>query len=254
MTEKTFKPQGNKIGLANACRALCLSLSLVGLTLAPVATAHAGDNPEDPWEGFNRKIYGFNKFLDTYALKPVAKGYNWVMPEPVNDGVSNVFDNLGETKNFINNVLQFKFSDAGTDVARFVINTTVGVLGLFDAASRLELERNEEDFGQTLAAWGVKSGPYLVLPFLGPSTVRDGIGLVPDHYSVPQAYIDHDQTRWSVYAVDIIDTRAGLLDAEELILGDEYSFIRDVYLQRREFLATDGAVEDDFTSDDFDDE
>ena len=130
MTEQTFKPQGNKRRLGTTCAALCLSLSLVGLSLGPVATAHAGDNPEDPWEGFNRTVFAFNKFLDTYALKPVAKGYNWVMPEPVNDGVTNVFDNLGETKNFLNNVLQFKFSDAGIDVARFVINTTVGVLGL----------------------------------------------------------------------------------------------------------------------------
>jgi len=245
MTEKKVTSAGIKKGLGACCTALCLSLAV---------TAHAGDNPEDPWEGFNRTVFGFNKFLDTYALKPVAKGYNWVMPESVNDGVSNVFDNLGETKNFLNNVLQFKFSEAGTDVARFVINTTVGVLGIFDVASRLELERNEEDFGQTLGVWGFESGPYVVLPFFGPSNVRDGIGLIPDIYSVPQAYIDHDETRWSVYALDTIDTRSDLFAAEELILGDEYSFIRDVYLQRREFLVTDGAVDDDFILDDFDDE
>jgi len=244
MTEQKSKSQGIKKGLMAGCVALCLS----------VAAAHAGDNPDDPWEGFNRTMFGFNKFADTYLLKPVAKGYDWVTPDPVDDGVSNVFDNLGETKNFLNDVLQFKFADAGTDVMRFVINSTVGVLGIFDVASGWGFDRNEEDFGQTLAAWGIGSGPYVVLPFLGPTTVRDGIGLFPDHYSVPQAYIDHDETRWSVYIVDAVDTRADLLSAEELIQGDEYSFIRDVYLQRREFLVTDGAVEDDFVSDDFDEE
>lgn len=244
MTRRLFKTQGIKKSLVISCAALCLT----------TAAAHAGDNPEDPWEGFNRGVFGFNKFADTYVLKPVAKGYDWIMPQPVDNGISNVFDNLGETKNFLNDVLQFKFADAGTDVTRFVINTTVGVLGLFDVASGWGFEQNTEDFGQTLAAWGFDTGPYLVLPFLGPSNIRDGIGLIPDAYSVPQAYIDHDQTKWSVYGVDVIDTRAGLLAAEELVQGDEYSFIRDVYLQRREFLASDGAGEDDFLSDDFDDE
>jgi len=231
-----------------------IAASGVALSMGFSVSVHAGDNPEDPWEGFNRSVFGFNKFADTYVLKPVAKGYDWLIPEPLDRGVSNVFDNLSETKNFLNDVLQFKFGEAGTDVSRFAINTTVGLLGLFDVASHWGLDRNEEDFGQTLAAWGFESGPYVVLPFLGPTTVRDGIGLIPDTYSVPQAYIEHDETRWSVYLVDVIDTRADLLAAEELVQGDEYSFIRDVYLQRREFLATDGAVEDDFTSDDFDDE
>lgn len=244
MTETPFKMQGIKKGLMTGCIVFCLS----------AAVAHAGDNPEDPWEGFNRGVFGFNKFADTYVLKPVAKGYDWIVPQPVDNGISNVFDNLSETKNFLNDVLQFKLADAGTDVTRFVINTTVGVLGLFDVASRWGFDRSEEDFGQTLATWGFGTGPYVVLPFLGPSNIRDGIGLIPDAYSVPQAYIDHDQTKWSVYGIDVIDTRADLLAAEELVQGDEYSFIRDVYLQRREFLATDGAVEDDFTSDDFDDE
>lgn len=244
MTRRLFKTRGIKKTLMASCAALCLT----------TAAAHAGDNPEDPWEGFNRGVFGFNKFADTYVLKPVAKGYDWVVPQPIDNGISNVFDNLGETKNFLNDVLQFKFADAGTDVTRFVINTTVGVLGIFDFASGWGFDKNTEDFGQTLATWGFGTGPYVVLPFLGPSNIRDGIGLIPDAYSVPQAYIDHDQTKWSVYGVDVIDTRADLLAAEELVQGDEYSFIRDVYLQRREFLASDGAVEDDFISDDFDDE
>lgn len=231
--------------LGASCAVMCLSLAM---------NIHAADNPDDPWEGFNRAVWKFNKGADTYFLKPIAKGYDWITPEPIDDSISNVFDNLGETKNFLNDVLQFKFADAGKDVARFVVNTTVGVLGIFDVASRWGLDRNEEDFGQTLATWGFSSGPYVVLPFFGPSTVRDGVGLIPDAYSVPQAYIDHDKTKYSVYATDIIDTRADLLDIEELVQGDEYTFVRDVYLQRREFLVTDGDVEDDFTSDDFDNE
>lgn len=242
-TKKTKPFVAKKLGAG--CAALCLGLAM---------SAHAGDNPDDPWEGWNRAVWKFNKGADTYFLKPVAKGYDWITPAPIDNGISNVFDNLGETKNFLNDVLQFKFADAGTDVARFVVNTTVGILGIFDVASHWGLERNEEDFGQTLAAWGFGSGPYVVLPFLGPSTVRDGVGIIPDIYSVPQAYIDHDQTRYSVYATDFIDTRADLLDVEELVQGDEYTFVRDVYLQRREFLVTDGEVEDDFTSDDFEDE
>lgn len=244
MTRILFKTQGIKKALIASCAGFCLT----------TAAAYAGSTPEDPWEGFNRGVFGFNKFADTYVLKPVAKGYDWIMPQPVNNGISNVFDNLGETKNFLNDVLQFKLVDAGTDVTRFVINSTVGILGLFDVASIWGLERNTEDFGQTLAVWGFNTGPYLVLPFLGPSNIRDGIGLIPDVYSVPQAYIEHDQTQWLVYSVDVIDTRADLLDAEKLIQGDEYSFIRDVYLQRRAYLVNDGAVEDAFLSDDFDDE
>lgn len=244
MIEQKAKTLGINKGLIVGCAALCLGAT----------AAHAGDNPVDPWEGFNRKVYGFNKFADTYALKPVAKGYNWITPDFLNDGITNVFGNLGETKNLLNDVLQFKLADAGTDIMRFVINSTVGVLGFFDVASGWGFDRNEEDFGQTLAAWGFKSGPYVVLPFWGPTTIRDGIGLVPDIYSVPQTYIDHDETRWAVYIVEGVDKRADLLSAEELIQGDEYSFIRDVYLQRREFLINDGAVEDDFVSDDFDDE
>jgi len=241
-----------KFTINNMKKGLVIGVTTVCLSFA--VSTQAGDNPDDPWEGFNRKTHSFNKFADTYFLKPVAKGYDWITPAPVDDGISNVFDNLGETKNFINDVLQLKLADAGTDVLRFVINSTVGVLGIFDVASGMGLDRNEEDFGQTLAAWGVESGPYIVLPFLGPSTARDGVGLVPDHFSVPQAYIDHDETRMAVYATDTIDRRSDLLSAEELIQGDEYSFIRDVYLQRREFLVNDGDVEDDFVSDDFDDE
>lgn len=232
----------------------CLMAFVSIFCLSVSSASFAEDENPDPWEGLNRKIYSFNEFFDKYLLKPVAKAYDWVLPEPVNKGVTNVFGNLSETKNFLNDVLQLKFRDATDDAGRFLVNTTFGVVGLFDVASRWGIEKNEEDFGQTLAVWGVNSGPYVVLPFLGPSTVRDGVGLIPDYYSVPQAYIDHTRTKNTVYGVDFVDQRADLLKAEELIGGDKYLFIRDVYLQRREFLATDGAAEDDFTSEDFEDE
>ena len=141
-----------------------------------------GEN-EDPWESFNRKVYRFNDVLDRWALKPVAKGYRKVTPDVVEDGVHNVFRNLGEARNLANNLLQLKMHDAGVDTARFFFNTTFGLLGFFDVATKMGLQRNDEDFGQTLGAWGVKSGPYVVLPLLGPSTVRDTVSLYPDSFT-----------------------------------------------------------------------
>jgi len=242
-----INPQGNIKRAAVVCSSLFFSL-------VATISAYAVDNPQDPWEDFNRTIFGFNKVADSYVLKPVAKGYDWIMPEPLDHGVSNVFANLGETKNLLNNVLQGKVTDAGADITRLLINSTVGMLGLIDVASSWGVDKNEEDFGQTLASWGIASGPYLVLPLLTPSTVRDSIALIPDSYCVPQNHISHAETRWSVRALDTVDKRAGLFAAETLIQGDEYAFVRDIYLQRREFLVSDGAAEDDFLSDDFDEE
>lgn len=204
-------------------------------------------NP-DPWEPVNRAVFRFNDTLDTYALRPVAKGYDWVMPEMLNDGVSNVFNNLGEPKNLVNNVLQGKLHDAGVDLARFLMNTTVGVVGVFDVATRMGLQRNDEDFGQTLGAWGVESGPYVVLPFFGPSTVRDTGGFAAESlagYSY-RAQMDHVPSRNTAMGIDVVDTRAGLLSQERLISGDKYRFIRNVWLQNREYKVKDGQVEDVF--------
>lgn len=217
-------------------------------------SSHTYAVEEDPWEGFNRGVFAFNEFVDRYFLKPVAKAYDWVTPDPVDDSISNVYKNLGEVGNFVNDLLQGKFSEASHDAGRFLVNTTVGIGGLFDPATKLGLERNEEDFGQTFANWNLESGPFVMLPLFGPSTVRDALGRIPDAFTSPQRYLDHVPTRNSVYALDIVDTRADLLKLEELIQGDKYSFIRDVYLQRRAFLAADGDVEDDFTADDLEDE
>ena len=207
---------------------------------------------EDPWESVNRKIFVFNDNVDKYFLKPVAKSYIWLAPEFIEDGVSNIFSNLEDVGIMLNNLCQAKPRDALTDVGRLLLNSSIGMAGFFDVATRLGLEKHEEDFGQTLGLWHVAAGPYIVLPFLGPSTVRDAFARIPDSYLSPQQYIDHVPTRNSIHGVDIVDARASLLNAEELIQGDRYSFIRDVYLQRRNFLVLDGEVEDEFTSDDLD--
>ncbi|MFC4860741.1 VacJ family lipoprotein [Pseudomonas sp. JS3066] len=219
------------------------ALACVTLAVLPIA-ANAAE--EDPWEGFNRVMFRFNDTLDTYALKPVAKGYQTVTPQFLEDGIHNVFNNVGDVGNLANDLFQAKFHNAGVDTSRLVFNTTFGLLGFFDVATTMGLQRNDEDFGQTLGYWGVGSGPYLVIPFLGPSTVRDAGGKVPDSFLEPYPYIDHVPTRNVTRAVDVVDTRASLLSAEKLITGDKYIFIRNAYLQNREFKVKDGEVEDDF--------
>ncbi|MFG6158148.1 VacJ family lipoprotein [Halomonas sp. 1390] len=210
-------------------------------------------HPDDPWEGFNRKVFAFNDVVDRYALKPVAQGYRFITPDPVETGVGNFFSNLGEIRTTLNSLLQGKGGNAGVSTGRFLINTTVGIGGLFDVATRMDITGREEDFGQTLGAWGVGEGAYLVLPLLGPSTVRDTAGLPVDAYTYPLTYVEDDTVRYGLRALQIIDARAGLLDQEALISGDRYSFIRDAYLQQRRFEVNDGQLgEDPFASDEFD--
>lgn len=221
-----------------------------------VSNVQAVENNPDPWEGFNRVVFRFNDTLDKYVLKPVAKGYVKVTPGPVQQGVSNFFSNVGEIPTIVNGLLQAKFAQAGLDSTRFLVNTTVGLVGFIDVASRLGLEKHNEDFGQTLGYWGVESGPYLVLPLLGPNTLRDSFGMIPDSYVSLYNAVDHDETEYSIRAVDVVDMRAGLLEAEKLVAGDKYTFFRNAYLQRREFLVNDGKLADDFLEDDmlFEDE
>nr|WP_043310647.1 VacJ family lipoprotein [Pseudomonas sp. ML96] len=219
---------------------LCACAMLAVLPLA----ANAAE--EDPWEGLNRPIFSFNDTLDTYALKPVAKGYQAVTPQFFEDGVHNVFRNIGDVTNLANNLLQGKVQDAGVDTSRLIFNTTFGLLGFFDVASEMGLQRSDEDFGQTLGAWGVGSGPYLVIPLLGPSSLRDAPAKIPDSFLGPYPYIDHVPTRNVTRAVNVVDTRASLLSAEKMITGDKYIFIRNAYLQNREFRVRDGEVVDDF--------
>lgn len=226
---------------------LCFSLGLSGV-------CHADE--QDPWESFNRAMFTFNDTADKYVLKPVTKGYRKVTPEPMRRGVSNVFGNALELRNVVNGLLQGKPGQAGKNTGRFLINTTLGVAGLFDVAQHMGLEKGDgEDFGQTLAVWGVNDGPYLVLPLLGPRTLRDAAATPVDWASDPVTYIDHTRTAYEVRALDFIDTRSGLMAMEQDIGSDKYTLLRDAYLQRREYLIKDGEVEDTFGSDmdDFED-
>ncbi|MGH8438226.1 MAG: MlaA family lipoprotein [Pseudomonas sp.] len=229
-------------GVINRMTRACVCASLL---LAPMGAAQAATE-DDPWESINRPIFTFNDTVDTYALKPLAKGYQAITPQFLEDGIHNMFLNLGDVTNLANNVLQLKPHAAGVDTARLIVNTTFGLGGFFDVGTKMGLQRNDEDFGQTLGYWGVSSGPYVMLPLLGPSTVRDAIGKYPDTYTEPYRYIDHVPTRNSAFAVDVVDTRASLLSAEKLIRGDKYVFIRNAYLQNREFKVKDGEVKDDF--------
>jgi len=219
-------------------------MALVGISLLPAMIQAASE--EDPWESFNRPIVRFNDTVDTYALKPIAQGYRAVTPQFLEDGVHNVFGNIGDVGNLANNLLQGKLHNAGVDTGRLIFNTTFGVLGFFDVAKHMGLRKNDEDFGQTLGVWGLNSGPYLVIPLLGPSTVRDATGRVPDSFLTPYPYMDHVPTRNVTRGVQVVDTRANLLQAERLVSGDKYIFIRNAYLQSREFKVKDGQVEDDF--------
>jgi len=215
---------------------------------APV-NAHAEDN--DPLEPINRAIFEFNEIVDDNIFKPVAKGYKYITPDPVEVGVSNFFSNIGEVGTIANDILQLKFSQAGHDTARFAINSTLGIFGIFDVATPLGLKRNKEDFGQTLGFWGIPNGPYLVLPFLGPSTLRDGPSLIVDYEMSPVEQLHHEE-RQGLQAIDAVDTRARLLRATKILdaaAKDKYIFIRESYLQRRDSLVNDGKNTEEFEID-----
>ena len=208
----------------------------------------------DPWEPLNRKIFAFNDFADRYALTPVAKTYQFITPDPLEAGIGNMFSNLFEITTILNDLLQLKFGQAASDAGRFLLNSTVGLLGLFDVATPVGLEKHEEDFGQTLGYWGMGSGPYIVVPIIGSYTLRDGVGAYIDSYSDYVTDLNHIPTRNQLWLMRNIDNRARLFAAEELITGDRYTFIRDAYLQRREYLVNDGVVVDSFGEEDWDDE
>ncbi|MFD1215527.1 MlaA family lipoprotein [Microbulbifer celer] len=223
-----------------------------GFDPADEFASEEGQAPEqrDPWEGFNRAIFRFNDTADRWFLKPTAVTYRQVTPIFMQTGVSNFFSNLHEINNVLNNVLQWKWGQVGNDTGRFLVNSTVGIGGLFDVAQHMGLERSDgEDLGQTLAVWGVPSGPYLVLPFLGPSSIRDGTGEVMEWYTNPLTYIDDNSVEYTLKVLDVVQTRASLLQAESLLQGDRYVLMRDAYLQRREYLIEDGELEDDFGGD-----
>lgn len=216
-------------------------LLLLGFFLGGCATPH---NRKDPLEPFNRAMFSFNETVDKAVIKPVAKGYKAVTPEPIEMMIGNFFSNLDDILVAINDLLQFKFAAALSDSTRVLINSTFGVLGIADVASSMGLEKRNEDFGQTLGRYGVTSGPYLVLPFLGPNSLRDTVGLAVDSkFNNPIYRIDHIPTRNQTLGVKLTDVRARLLDTEKVLEDaalDKYEFVRDAYLQRRRSLVYDG--------------
>jgi phospholipid-binding lipoprotein MlaA len=220
------------------------SLTSALLIASVFSTGCAGArNPNDPLEPMNRGIYRFNDTVDRAVIKPVAKGYNSVMPSAGKSMVSNFFSNLDDIMVTVNDLLQFKLVQGYSDAMRFLVNSTVGVFGLIDVASTGGLKKHDEDFGQTLGKWGVGSGPYIVIPIIGPSSVRDGIGFYADLYLDPMYYIDDMSTRNLAYATQKFTRRAELLDKEQVMdeaLIDRYQFIRDIYLLQRKNLVYDG--------------
>lgn len=217
-----------------------LALSFLCSVLAGCATP---ENHYDPLEPINRKVYGFNSTVDNAVVKPVAKAYVKVTPEPLQTGIHNFFGNLEDLYIGANNLLQGKWQQAGSDVGRVALNTTLGLAGFIDIATPARIPKHNEDFGQTLGVWGVGSGPYLVVPFLGTKTLRDTGDWIMGAYMDPVGRIGYVPTRNSLTATRLLDTRASLLSADTLIdtaSFDEYSFVRDGYLQRRYNLIYDG--------------
>lgn len=202
--------------------------------LAVNADANQPESIKDPLQPINRKIFKFNQTIDTYVLLPVAKTYKKVMPSPVRTSVSNFFSNLREPWSAVNHLLQGHPKSSVKSLGRFTVNT-LSSLGLADPATKLGITSTSEDFGQTLGTWGVKSGPFLMLPLLGPSTLRDTGGMVLDMYARPQHYINEDAVQWSLSGLQIVNLRAGLIGVEDLVQGDQYTLIRDLYLQRRQY-------------------
>ena len=206
-------------------------------------------DPKDPLQAYNRVMFAFNEKADQYALKPVAKAYRFITPKPVQFVVGNFFSNLGDLWTGFNNLLQGKGKAAASDTARFFVNSTLGFLGFADVATELGLEKHNEDFGQTLGWWGVPSGPYFVIPLLGPSTIRDAASRPVDTYGQPYMWQDgHDALKWSLWAVDKVHTRASLLDAEGALNDaalDKYTLMRDGWLARRRNQVYDGDPPDE---------
>ncbi len=240
------------LGLGGAVIAERTMKTIIFILLLLSFTSAEGSSPEvnsDPLKGVNQVTYRFNNTADKYVLKPIALGYTTITPKPIRRGISNFFGNLGDVNNGVNNLLQGKPRKGLGDFMRIIVNTTIGIGGLFDPASKMGLAKHAESFGQTLSVWGVPQGPYVVLPFFGPNTLTDALlnplnpRLDPVRYLYP---VDH---RNSLFALRAIDDRAELLTAESLVFGDRYIFLREAYLQRRNYLVLDGEVEDEF--DDF---
>lgn len=229
------------------------ALALAALVLAGCAT---GPNPRDPFEPYNRRVMTFNDNLDQAVLKPVAVAYRDVIPRPIRTGVGNVLGNVTDVWSFFNSVLQLKVRQSAEVGLRVTVNTLLGLGGVLDVASEIGIDRHTEDFGQTMGRWGVPAGPYLVLPFLGPSTVRDATAIFTlDRLMDPLFYIEHQSTRWSMISLRLVNTRADLLRVSNVldeVALDRYTFARDAFLQRRLAEVTHGQPRPPLPADDFD--
>ena len=222
----------------------CFRIACVLLLFSFLGGCAMGQNPRDPFETFNRGVYDFNEGVDRLVLKPVAEGYRAVLPQFLRTGVSNFFSNINDVLVALNNLLQGKFHEALNDFSRIVINTSIGLLGILDVATAAGIEKNDEDFGQTLGWWGIGDGPFVMIPFLGPSTGRDVVGRVGDFFTDPVTYVDPTRASNQLRAARIVNRRAELLDASTILQTaalDPYEFVRDAYLQRRRSLIYDGA-------------
>lgn len=231
--------------LARISRILMVTCLCIG-----VQVGHASES--DPWESWNFRVYAFNEYLDTVVLRPVATTYVRIMPSLARRGVSNVVFNILDVTVLLNNVLQLKIGDAASDSGRILLNTTVGLGGLIDVATEAGLERNDEDFGQTLGRWGVGPGPYMVLPLFGPSNVRDTFGLIVDTFTDPMTYNDDPAIRNGTFVLQQVDKRVAVLVVDSLMMGDQYLFTREAYIQQRQYLVLDGQVEENWGDDEWD--
>ena len=223
-------------------------IALTFLSLTVFAQESEGNNI-DPFEDINRIVFNISDDLDQAVLRPAAEFYSEYTPLFLKNGITNVFSNLSEVDTIVNQLLQGKVWYAAQDTGRFVINSTVGIAGFFDIASRAGLEKHDEDFGQTLGYWGVPSGFYLFVPFLGPTTLRDMLAKPTSWFLSGNFSVSDEEASIFLNVLDVIETRERLLIAENLIVGDKYDFVRDAYLQSREYLAADGEIEDDFLTD-----
>jgi phospholipid-binding lipoprotein MlaA len=253
-SDGTKQEREREMGIRRLAAAALLAILVAGC--AGVPTRKLPPTP-DRFERMNRGIDKFNRGVDRYTLRPIAVGYKKVVPHPLRIAISNFFDNLEEPINIVNNLLQGKFARGGSEVGRFLLNSTVGIGGLIDVATHAGLEAHEEDFGQTLAVWGLGSGPYLVVPFLGPYTLRDGFGDVLDSPMYPVYWIEEDKVRYAFIAVWAIDTRSQFLDIDRALNEalDPYVFLRESFLQHRTYEIYDGDPPlEDFPEDELPDE
>lgn len=220
-------------------------LTLAGMTLCACASVpEERRDARDPIEPFNRSMYELNSTLDQYIARPLTRGYTKITPDPVESGVSNFFENLTYPTTIVNDALQLKPKPMLQALARLLVNSTVGIGGLFDPATQMGIPTGDEDFGQTLGHWKVPPGPYLVVPIFGPSNLRDTAGDLVDQYSTPRHYLNDPWLQWGLWGFEQIDERASLLGADEVLnrTYDPYVFVRNAYFQRREYQVSDGAV------------